>query len=394
MTTTAEQDALRLNSQAVLAMSNRRPAEAADLLRRALELDPMLLPAWINLAVSRRLQGDLGGALANVDQALKLDPMAFRALLMRASLLESLGKLRQAGNAYNNALGLMPSPETMDDATRRAVEHGLEFHARHVEQMDAALKNSLFDKDLHGSSGEMRRMRHFVDHLTGKRRRYESQPTNFFYPGLPCIEFFDREEFPWLEEVEAATPRIQDELAGVLGDEVAAADLEPYMQRGDGEPVEQWTELNKSLKWSAYHFAIYGRQFESHRRKCPFTASLLDRMPQPVIQNRSPASLFSILQPKTHIPPHNGVANIRLLCHLPLILPPDCRFRVGNSLREWKIGEAFVFDDSIEHEAWNDSDQVRAVLIFDIWHPYLSETERDFVTRAMVALDQFNAEDG
>ena len=134
-----------------------------------------------------------------------------------------------------------------------------------------------------------------------------------------------------------------------------------------------------------------GKLYEDHRRACPKTAALLDQVPFPLVQNRSPAALFSILQPKTHIPAHTGAGNIRLLCHLPLILPGNCRFRVGSSVLEWKMGEAMVFDDSIEHEAWNDSDQRRAVMIFDIWHPLLSADERDYIRRSLTAMDAFRA---
>jgi aspartyl/asparaginyl beta-hydroxylase (cupin superfamily) len=83
---------------------------------------------------------------------------------------------------------------------------------------------------------------------------------------------------------------------------------------------------------------------------------------------------------------------VRLLCHLPLVLPGNCRFRVGNETREWKMGEAFVFDDTIEHEAWNDSDQMRAVLIFDVWNPLLTQEERDFISHALIGMDQFTRE--
>ena len=86
--------------------------------------------------------------------------------------------------------------------------------------------------------------------------------------------------------------------------------------------------------------------------------------------------MFSMLAPRTRIPAHTGVANTRLVCHLPLIVPSGCGFRVGDTVREWREGEAFVFDDTIEHEAWNDSDQLRVVLIFDLWAPALSEAER------------------
>jgi len=70
-------------------------------------------------------------------------------------------------------------------------------------------------------------------------------------------------------------------------------------------------------------------------------------------------------------------------------LPPDCRLRVGNSVREWRMGEAMVFDDTIEHEAWNDSDELRAVLIFDIWNPALTADERDFISRTLASVDGF-----
>ena len=97
------------------------------------------------------------------------------------------------------------------------------------------------------------------------------------------------------------------------------------------------------------------------------------------IPNRAPSSFFSRLEPRTHIPPHTGVTNTRVIVHLPLIIPPGCRFRVGSELREWHPGTALVFDDTIEHEVWNDSDDPRAILIFDIWNPLLTEAERELV---------------
>ena len=60
----------------------------------------------------------------------------------------------------------------------------------------------------------------------------------------------------------------------------------------------------------------------------------------------------------------------------PLVVPPACGFRVGNEVREWDEGRLIIFDDTIEHEAWNESDRDRVVLIFDIWRPELSAQER------------------
>ena len=108
-------------------------------------------------------------------------------------------------------------------------------------------------------------------------------------------------------------------------------------------------------------------------------------LPQPQVAGASPNAMFSLLAPRTRIPPHTGVANTRLVCHLPLIVPARCGFRVGGTTREWKVGEAFVFDDTIEHEAWNDSDELRVVLIVDLWPPALSESERHAVASIISA---------
>ena len=100
--------------------------------------------------------------------------------------------------------------------------------------------------------------------------------------------------------------------------------------------------------------------------------------------------MFSALKPKTRIPPHTGVANFRLVVHLPLVVPPGCGFRVGGETREWRVGEGWVFDDTIEHEAWNDSEEPRHILICDVWSPRLSPEERTAIAAIITATDSFN----
>jgi len=107
------------------------------------------------------------------------------------------------------------------------------------------------------------------------------------------------------------------------------------------------------------------------------------------VPEHGPTAFFSILDAHTHIPPHTGVTNTRLTVHLPLVLPGQCTFRVGDDKREWRLGEAWVFDDTIEHEAWNDSDVPRAILIFDIWNPYLTGAERALVRAATAAIGEY-----
>ena len=101
-----------------------------------------------------------------------------------------------------------------------------------------------------------------------------------------------------------------------------------------------------------------------------------NQAPLAKIPGWGPTVMFSLLKAGSRILPHTGMFNTRLVCHLPLMIPEGCRFRVGNEVREWQEGRLLIFDDTIEHEAWNDSNEDRVVLIFDIWRPELSEQER------------------
>jgi aspartate beta-hydroxylase len=158
--------------------------------------------------------------------------------------------------------------------------------------------------------------------------------------------------------------------------------LQPYIDFAAGLPVDQFTELNRSRRWSAYFLWNQSAAVADHLAKCPNTARLLEAVPRPHINLRAPTAFFSILDANTRIPPHTGVTNTRCTVHVPLIVPPGCGFRVGGTTREWVPGQAWVFDDTIEHEAWNLSDTPRAILIFDVWNPLLTAAERDMIATA------------
>jgi aspartyl/asparaginyl beta-hydroxylase (cupin superfamily) len=134
------------------------------------------------------------------------------------------------------------------------------------------------------------------------------------------------------------------------------------------------------VRWSAFHLWKEGELVEENARRVPLTMRLLELPPIPRIKRRSPMALISILRPGTHIPPHNGMLNTRLICHIPLVVPHGCRLRVGAETREVVEGKAMIFDDSFEHEAWNDGDSARAVLLFEMWRPELSDEERVALT--------------
>lgn len=370
------------------AMAAGQFATAQDLLRQALAIEPQRLAFRLNLAASQRANSQIEEALATLEEALLLDPRAFPVLLMKASLLERAGRDREAVAAYAIALSQAPPDDRLDAPTLRAVLHARALAEKHNRDLQAEFAGKV---DVSGlSASQARRMQAFMELLTGRRRNYRQEPVGYFYPGLPAIEFWERDEFPWLEAFEAATADVQAELRAVLNE--PAVELTPYIDYPDNAPLDQWEELNHSQRWSAFHMLEFGRRVEANCRRCPRTLEALAGIPQPVNVNRSPSAMFSVLEPRTHIPPHTGISNTRLVCHLPLIVPPDCRFRVGNETRPWRVGEAWVFDDTIDHEAWNDSDQRRVILLCDVWNPRIPEDERVVISQVMATMDAFNGQ--
>jgi aspartyl/asparaginyl beta-hydroxylase (cupin superfamily) len=382
-------DVKALNQAALRALSAGDACGAKEMLQQAVAADPDATALRLNLAAAHRALGELDAAMEAIQTVLIAEPRHFMALLMKAAVIERLGDLRQAGAAYGVALVQAPPPEHLDAATLKAVARARELHAAYNADLARAMTEAVAGARAGGGGGESRRVNAFIDRLTGRRRVYQQQPMQFNYPGLPAIEFYDRELFPWLDDMEAATAPIRGEFLAAFT-EGAPEHFQPYVEYPDGMPLDQWAELNNSPRWSAFHLFKEGARVQPNCRRCPATIEALSAVSQPEAPGRSPAAMFSLLQPRTRIPAHTGVSNTRLVVHLPLVLPPGCGFRVGSETREWRMGEAWVFDDTIEHEAWNDSDQPRAILIFDVWSPFLSHSERAMVVQVMNALDRFH----
>ena len=305
-------------------------------------------------------------------------------------MIEKAGDHVQAAIGYGLALTQAPPRERMDAATLRAFDHATEVHADYTAKLRARMVDAIADAKSPGNSDESRRIDAFIDHAVGRRRIFQQKPSTFYYPGLPSIEFYPRDLFPWIATVEAATEGIAGELQDILamGDEVG---FSPYVDYDEGLPLDQWAELNRSPRWNAFHLEKDGARVDANCWKAPRALEAMSHADRARLPGRSPASMFSTLKPRTRIPPHGGVSNTRLVVHLALTVPPGCGFRVGNETREWRVGEAFVFDDTIEHEAWNDSGEPRTVLIFDVWSPFLSNAERALIQRVTEAADAFNA---
>jgi aspartyl/asparaginyl beta-hydroxylase (cupin superfamily) len=366
-------------------------AGAREYYRKLVAADGNDPQQWVNLAVVCQGLRDEAGEEAAIAGALARDPLELLALILRANLLERQGKRHRAAQAYAAVLAVSPPLERLHPDLRPAVTNALQFRDKYNAEVAAFLAEHLEPAYTEVRGERLERFRDAVDIMTGRKRRFDSHSEIFHYPQLPAIEFFDRESFPWLDAIEAQTDAIRDEFMGVLEAEEGFA---PYITYPQGVPLNQWVELNNSPRWSAFHLYNMGALVEGNAAKCPRTMSALAGAPQPTLPGRTPSAMFSLLKPRTRIPPHTGVTNVRLVVHLPLIVPEGCQFRVGNDVRQWIPGKAWVFDDTIEHEAVNDSDKLRVVLIFDIWHPHLTAAERMLLTRMNAALAEFTGETG
>lgn len=380
----ASNPAQTANAEGMAALRSGDAALAVAAFSRATAADPEAGPLWRNLAHAHRLAGDAEGERAALNRALSIDRLDFTAQLRLAQLHQRLNEETQALVAWSaveqlaaQLPGLAPQVATEVNAGRSYCD-GL--RARLASAAEAALA-----ADQGRDETEERRVRAFVDQALGRRRVYHNECAGVFYPFLPEDEYFDRRHFPWFAELEAATGAIQAELKALLD---APGDLiRPYVRFEAGTPENHWSALDGSLDWSACFLWEYGAPHRDVLDRCPQTAALLDRLPLARIPGRAPNAFFSVLRPGSRIPPHTGVTNTRAIIHLALEVPPGCGFRVGNETREWVEGKAFAFDDSIEHEAWNNSDQRRAVLIIDAWNPHLSEREQAAVVRYFAAAD-------
>jgi aspartate beta-hydroxylase len=380
-------EATRANQAALQAMAAGNMPAARATLEGAVGRHRGDLRLWLNLAVVRRQLRDVEGAFQALREALTIDNRNFPALLMQAALLDRLGRKKDAATAYGIALVQAPPDAELDAPTRQAVERAREVHSKHVGDLGRYVREHLGAARDVLSGAQKKRLEAFIDTTLKTRKRYRQEPMEYGYPGLPDIEFYERDEFPWLAEFEAATAGIQRELGRILVEDEAG--FSPYIHYDDHQPLDQWRELNKSPRWSAFHFYDKGRELAERCARAPATMEAVRRLPQAMVELRSPTAMFSVLKPRTRIPPHTGIANFRLVVHLPLVLPGHCGFRVGGETREWRIGEAWVFDDTIEHEAWNDSNETRIILICDVWSPRLAPEEREAIRAVIAATDAF-----
>jgi aspartate beta-hydroxylase len=366
-------------------------AVAADYYRRATQANPKDAISFFNLAMAELGAARLPEALSALDAALAVESNFLVAWLQKGAILERLNETATATRAYLRAIRLaeqIPVAQ-IDIETRRFLNHALGVVRR---ELDAELSRVLAPLIAEHGRAAVRRIQAGVDIFTGKSpprfAHPKWRPGLFYVPDLPPRAWYEREDFDWVERVEAATELIREELLAVLADSRGFA---PYVNHPEGSRnAAIWKGINRSWDWSTFHFWRHGEKIEENCARCPRTTEILESIDLMHVPGYGPEAMFSVLRPHSRIPPHYGTVNGRLIVHLPLIVPEHCgALRAADEARSWVEGKLLLFDDSFEHEAWNDSDETRVVLIFDIWNPHLSPVEREAFRAVLGAAQRF-----
>lgn len=237
----------------------------------------------------------------------------------------------------------------------------------------------------------------FVDLLAGRRR---SPPQDRWQAGCPEIvpklraqPWWGRAELPWLADLEAGWGDVQEELMALRGGGHFQPYRAPSWAGGKAAADGIGKVSHDSGDWNVYYLELHGlgKLTEANAARCPKTVALL----QKAVPRYYGHAFFSALAPSTHITKHNGPTNKKLRIHLPVFGTAGSLLRCAGSTRDVVGGQAMVFDDSFEHEAWHDGPETRITLIVDIWHPDLSDREVKFLStlqRARMKAEQARAE--
>ena len=370
---------------------------AAELLEVAAAREHAPYAIAARYAICRAALGEHGSAAPAFAKALAQRPGDFALRLAHAETLDALGAGDAAVRAYFRAIRDAQNQERwLSDAS---TPPGLRTRVKQAMQRVDTGRRASFMQVLephiatYGRDSLQRVIEALDIHLglqaapAGDPRQ---QPKFLWMPSLPPTTFFDPKLFPWYEALEARTEAIGEEARARLGE---SDGLEPFLGKLDkGVEAQFLSGDEQSRAWDAYFFFRHGERFDSHHAACPRTSAALGDVPLTRIRAHAPEVLYSVLAPDSHITPHHGVTNTRVVTHLPLLIPEgDCAIVVGGDVHRWRQGRCITFDDSILHEAWNRTGETRVVMILDTWNPYLEEPERVALRDLVERIGDFNA---
>jgi aspartyl/asparaginyl beta-hydroxylase (cupin superfamily) len=351
-----------------------RYCEAIDHFMDCAQICPDQPNLEYDLGQALEKSGNHPKALEHYLTAIKLQPRNALFYLYAGCMLNLLGFHAKALDTWS--LGSVLDPMLLKAASHPAADEDLKQKSTHA---DRALREHFtkLHKNTVGNKPSTKRVRDGVwpqTHNAEFSFANENQQPHFFYMrDLPEIAVFDH--LDWFESLEKHWETIRNEFFAVSHDIIG----KPYVHAAATlGPV--WNSLKGSTRWRSIHLYQEGQPVKDIIRKFPKTCEALAEAPLVLMDGAPLEVFFSVLEPGTQIPPHFGLANCRLTCHLPLVIPDECGIRVNSIDYHWTEGEVFAFDDSFRHEAWNNSTQTRIVLIFETWAPSLTKDEQDAIS--------------
>jgi tetratricopeptide (TPR) repeat protein len=386
-----------LNFLGTRAMERGDSTRARSLYERALKVDAKRPGIHQNLGILLLAENDFEGALHAFETATSLRDNFIYSWIYQGDIHKQMGRRDSALSAYSHAIKLLPSVEVALADTKIPAAKRLLIKNAAISLY--TMKHGLFLEalsDVIDKYGEatLKRVLDCAKIKAGLEAPIYShalqRPDWMYMPGIDSQPFFETDNFRWIEELEAKSSEIRSELKTVLG---RADAFNAYVDINDKD-AQQWTALNHSKAWSSYHLYRGGEPLQDNCKQCPVTSQALSKLPLLKIPGHASEAFFSVLQPGTHIPPHYGLSNYKLAVHLPLIVPDDCAIRVGYETRTWTEDKCMIFDDSFQHEAWNNSSNIRAVLIFEVWNPELTAAEQNGISALAKAAGEFYSEYG
>lgn len=347
-----DDDSIAIETSHCLAEAGR-PLEAEAELERLVQREPDHALGWLLLGRLREAHGAGSAALAAWFQAVVL--------------------ARQAGRWFD--------AQTTPRTWAPLVAHALERVRTGQRELLMGLLSEL--QTVHGASD----MRRVEKALRGWLREFDATPADprqrprfLYFPDLPNTAYHDPMLQPWAPQLRDAFPDIRAEaLATTRGER----DLPDFIAPPKNGPKDTFVGGDgPEPAWKAFFFYRHGERYDANHERAPRTSAVLESIELCRIRDEAPEILFSVLRPGSHIKPHHGVSNVRLVMHLPLVVPPGCALRViDHGDHEWQEGRLMMFDDTYLHEAWNRSDRTRLILLMDCWNPHLDGAEKAAVKR-------------
>lgn len=338
---------------------------------------------WLAFALAASALKDADAANDALDRVLASQPSNLRAIVMKGDLLWDQKDHRGASTFYSRALSLV---EGQADLPAAAAAELARIRTRQDEYRTALDTHLRTYVRTHAPGAASGRFDQSLNLLSGTAQRYIQEPRAYYFPELPCVQFYDSAEFDWARVIEAQMEEIVAEFEAFMQ---APSDFSPYIHAIGNKPVNPDHPLLDNMDWSALFLERNGVIDPDTAARFPKTVALLNAAPLERVPGRGPSTLISRLAPDTRIAPHTGFLNTRLTCHVPLRVHEGCGLRVGNETRLWEPGKLLIFNDAINHEAWNNAAEDRYVLIFQVWRPELTGREREQVSALLQGIDAY-----